>query len=197
MVIYSGRNWCRLALAGNPTVLLALFGPDEEVVFRNEVGVELVDNAHRFVSKLAAARFLGYLQSQKSAMLGEAPTRTPIGPNSSRCTDTTRSSRCTHFVWAFRESSCFEPGGSTFPSPGADLSPYGRCAVGRSRCPRYSRHWTLPNQRWRRQEPTRTFLMSPIGSGSTTGLTSRTLTTGTHCRKSSTREALLLRISYG
>ena len=61
VVVYSARKWCRLALAGNPTVLLALFVPDEEVVYRNEVGAELVDNAHRFVSKLAATRFIGYL----------------------------------------------------------------------------------------------------------------------------------------
>lgn len=72
VVIYSARKWCRLALAGNPTVLLALFVPDDEVVYRNEPGAELVSNAHRFVSKLAAARFHGYLQSQKGAMLGES-----------------------------------------------------------------------------------------------------------------------------
>lgn len=76
VVIYSARKWCRLALAGNPTVLLALFVPDEEVVHRNHVGAELVDNAHRFVSKLAAARFLGYLQSQKAAMTGEVGAHT-------------------------------------------------------------------------------------------------------------------------
>ena len=46
-------------MAGNPTVLLALFVPDEDVVYRNRVGADLVDNAHRFVSKLAAGRFLG------------------------------------------------------------------------------------------------------------------------------------------
>ena len=34
VVIYSARKWCRLALAGNPTVLLPLFVPDAEVVFR-------------------------------------------------------------------------------------------------------------------------------------------------------------------
>jgi len=76
VVIYSARKWSRLALAGNPTVLLALFVPDEEVVFRNRVGAELVDNAHRFVSKLAAARFLGYLQSQRAAMTGEVGAHT-------------------------------------------------------------------------------------------------------------------------
>lgn len=70
VVVYSARKWCRLALAGNPTVLLALFVPDDEVVYRNEAGAELVENASRFVSKLAADRFLGYLRSQREAMLG-------------------------------------------------------------------------------------------------------------------------------
>lgn len=76
VVIYSARKWCRLALAGNPTVLLALFVPDQDVVFRDEYGVELVDNADRFVSKLAAEKFLGYLQSQKAAMTGEVGAHT-------------------------------------------------------------------------------------------------------------------------
>ena len=70
VVIYSARKWARLALTGNPTVLLVLFVPDQDVVFRNQVGTELVDNAQRFVSRLAATRFLGYLNSQKSAMTG-------------------------------------------------------------------------------------------------------------------------------
>jgi hypothetical protein len=76
VVIYSARKWARLALAGNPTVLLVLFVPDEEVVFRNEAGAELVGNAHRFVSRLAAGRFLGYLTAQKAAMTGQAGAHT-------------------------------------------------------------------------------------------------------------------------
>jgi uncharacterized protein len=76
VVIYSARKWARLALAGNPTVLLVLFVPDEDVVYRNAAGRELVDNAHRFVSKLAAQRFLGYLQAQKAAMTGEVGAHT-------------------------------------------------------------------------------------------------------------------------
>jgi hypothetical protein len=76
VVIYSARKWCRLALDGNPTVLLVLFVPDDEVLWRNEAGAELVDNAHRFVSKRAGARFLGYLQSQKAAMTGEVGAHT-------------------------------------------------------------------------------------------------------------------------
>src|ERR1700722_13368896 len=73
VIIYSARKWARLALSGNPTVLLVLFVPDQEVMFRNEAGAELTANAHRFVSRLAAARFLGYLNSQKAAITGEGP----------------------------------------------------------------------------------------------------------------------------
>jgi uncharacterized protein len=76
VIIYSARKWARLALAGNPTVLLVLFVPDEEVVFRNETGAELVANASRFVSRLAAIRFLGYLRAQKAAMTGQAGAHT-------------------------------------------------------------------------------------------------------------------------
>jgi hypothetical protein len=70
VIIYSARKWARLALAGNPTVLLVLFVPDHEVVYRDEAGAELTANAHRFVSRLAAARYLGYLNGQKAAMTG-------------------------------------------------------------------------------------------------------------------------------
>ena len=76
VVIYSARKWARLALAGNPTVLLVLFVPDREVVFRDEAGAELAANAHRFVSRLAAGRYLGYLKAQKAAMTGQAGART-------------------------------------------------------------------------------------------------------------------------
>ncbi len=76
VIIYSARKWARLALAGNPTVLLVLFVPDEEVVFRTGAGAELAANAHRFVSRLAAARYLGYLQGQKAAMTGQAGAHT-------------------------------------------------------------------------------------------------------------------------
>jgi uncharacterized protein len=76
VVIYSARKWARLALAGNPTVLLVLFVPDDEVVCRNEAGAELTGNAHRFVSRLAAGRFLGYLNAQKAAITDVARAHT-------------------------------------------------------------------------------------------------------------------------
>jgi hypothetical protein len=76
VIIYSARKWARLALAGNPTVLLVLFVPDHEVVFRDEAGAELAGNAHRFVSRLAASRYLGYLRGQKAAMTGQPGAHT-------------------------------------------------------------------------------------------------------------------------
>ena len=76
VIIYSARKWARLALQGNPTVLLVLFVPDEEVVYRDAAGAELVANAHRFVSRLAAVRFLGYLRGQQAAMTGQSGAHT-------------------------------------------------------------------------------------------------------------------------
>ena len=67
VIIYPARKWARLALAGNPTVLLVLFVPDHEVVYRDEAGAELAANAHRFVSRLAAARYLGYLKGPEGS----------------------------------------------------------------------------------------------------------------------------------
>lgn len=72
VIVYSARKWARLALSGNPTVLLVLFVPDAEVVFRNQAGAELVANAHRFASRMAADRFIGYLQAQRRAMTSES-----------------------------------------------------------------------------------------------------------------------------
>ncbi|WP_338180473.1 nucleotidyltransferase domain-containing protein [Jatrophihabitans sp.] len=76
VIVYAARKWCRLALAGNPTVLIPLFVPDVETMVRTAAGCELVDNAHRFVSKLAADRFLGYLSAQRGAMTGEPGAHT-------------------------------------------------------------------------------------------------------------------------
>ena len=76
IVVYSARKWARLALAGNPTVLFVAFVPDNEVMFRNEAGAELTANANRFVSRLAADRYHGYLQAQKKAMTGEVGAHT-------------------------------------------------------------------------------------------------------------------------
>src|SRR5512140_3155628 len=38
MIIYSLRKWVRLALKGNPTILLLLFTPDDQLVHCDQLG---------------------------------------------------------------------------------------------------------------------------------------------------------------
>lgn len=38
--IYSLRKWTRLALKGNPTIMLLLFTPEEQLVYCDELGAE-------------------------------------------------------------------------------------------------------------------------------------------------------------
>ncbi|RKS08335.1 putative nucleotidyltransferase [Nocardiopsis sp. Huas11] len=70
LTVYSLRKWTRLALDGNPTVLLPLFVPDHEIVAITAVGRELRDQRDRFVSRRAGHRFLGYLRAQRERMEG-------------------------------------------------------------------------------------------------------------------------------
>jgi predicted nucleotidyltransferase len=76
LIVYSLRKWMRLALTGNPTVLLPLFVPAGEVVRINDLGLELRENSHRIVSRQAGHRFLGYLRAQRERMLGTRAART-------------------------------------------------------------------------------------------------------------------------
>lgn len=76
VIIYGARKWVRLALGGNPTVLLPLFVPDDEIVVATDAGHELRANAHRIASRRAAERFLGYMVSQRRAMTGESGANT-------------------------------------------------------------------------------------------------------------------------
>jgi hypothetical protein len=70
LVVYSLRKWMRLALDGNPTVLLPLFVGPEHLVAIDELGEELRSRADRIVSREAGHRFLGYLRAQRDALLG-------------------------------------------------------------------------------------------------------------------------------
>lgn len=72
LTIYSLRKWCRLALDGNPTVLLLLWAPYQTI---NPEGMELRALADHFASRLAGKRFLGYLQAQRQRLLGERGQR--------------------------------------------------------------------------------------------------------------------------
>lgn len=70
LVVYSLRKWMRLALSGNPTVLILLFAPENRLVEVNDFGHELRANASCIVSRQAGRRFRGYLAAQRDRMLG-------------------------------------------------------------------------------------------------------------------------------
>ena len=76
------RKWARLALNGNPTVLILLFvpwlmedgaggPPYVMIVLDTNWGKRLRDLAPAFVSKRAGRAFLGYLTAQKERMTGD------------------------------------------------------------------------------------------------------------------------------
>lgn len=73
---YSLRKWARLAAQGNPTVILPLFAPDEDVCEIEWPGRELRLFRHWFISRYAGNRFVGYLDRQLKRMRGELSQRT-------------------------------------------------------------------------------------------------------------------------
>lgn len=75
LTIYSLRKWARLALQGNPTVLLLLYLPDNAVVILTSVGQQLQKLAPAFASRRAGKRFLGYLEAQRQRLVGERGQR--------------------------------------------------------------------------------------------------------------------------
>lgn len=69
LTVYSLRKWMRLALQGNPTVLLPLFVPLDEIVSMNEHGHDLRVNRSMILSRQAGRRFAGYLEAQRQGLL--------------------------------------------------------------------------------------------------------------------------------
>ena len=69
ITVYSLRKYMRLALAGNPSILVPLFAPDSEVVTVTELGAELRAMTPRIVSRQAGHRFAGYLHAQRRGLL--------------------------------------------------------------------------------------------------------------------------------
>lgn len=77
VTIYGARKFCRLALAGNPSILTLLFVPDDALVFQNWQGLGLREMAPAFVSLRAAGRYLGYLRAQRDGMTGQGRVNRP------------------------------------------------------------------------------------------------------------------------
>jgi len=80
LVLYSLRKYLRLAIKGNPTVMLPLFAPEASLVVVTPLGEELRRLRAAFLSRLAVERFLGYMQSQHERMLGQSKRHVPNRP---------------------------------------------------------------------------------------------------------------------
>lgn len=72
--IYGLQNFADLAVTGNPSILSVLFVSEYEILTNS--AKSLVDNRDLFVSKAAGRRFLGYMTSQRNAMIGLRNKRT-------------------------------------------------------------------------------------------------------------------------
>ncbi len=70
LTMYGLRKFLRLALNGNPTILIPLYAVGDAVVLLTPLGAELRELAPKLVSRAASHRFLGYLDSQRERMLG-------------------------------------------------------------------------------------------------------------------------------
>lgn len=71
LCIYSLRKYLRLALKGNPTILVLLFVRGDAIVRMDARGAHLQELAPKIISRRAGGAFLGYMQAQRQRMMGE------------------------------------------------------------------------------------------------------------------------------
>lgn len=69
LVLHTARKFCRLSAAGNPSLLVALFGP-VRYMHPCGLGQELLRLRPAFWNQIARGRFLGYMQAQRERMQG-------------------------------------------------------------------------------------------------------------------------------
>ncbi len=67
--LFTLTKFCKLALDGNPNILELLFVNNENKIFSNELGEELLGLKEKFVSQLIIHRFAGYAFSQRHKMI--------------------------------------------------------------------------------------------------------------------------------
>jgi predicted nucleotidyltransferase len=80
LVMYSLRKFLRLAVKGNPTVLLPLYAPPDAVLMTTPLGEELRTLGPAVLSQRAVHRFLGYMNAQRDRMLGTGRRGAPNRP---------------------------------------------------------------------------------------------------------------------
>lgn len=80
LVMYALGKYLRLAVKGNPTVMLPLFAPEESLVVLTPLGEELRAMRTDLLSRQAVERFLGYMHAQHERMLGVSRRKVPNRP---------------------------------------------------------------------------------------------------------------------
>jgi hypothetical protein len=76
LISYSLRKWVGMAARGDPTILLPLFAPYDQITHIAWPGYDLRERRHMFLSRQVGDRYLGYLDKQVACLKGEAPTKT-------------------------------------------------------------------------------------------------------------------------
>ena len=69
LVLHSLRKFLRLALAGNPTILMLLFAKEDVVM--DARGSQLLELTPDIVSRQAGPKFVGYLKKQRERLIGD------------------------------------------------------------------------------------------------------------------------------
>lgn len=69
ITVYGLKKWMRLALQGNPSVIVLLYAPKEFYYHLNNEGIELIDLRDSIVSARCIGRFLGYMNGQRQRAL--------------------------------------------------------------------------------------------------------------------------------
>ena len=76
LTVFSLRKWVRLAAGGNPSQLMLAYIPDSAIRVETDVGRELRNMRDLFVARSCAAKYIGYLDAQRTRMLGLKGHRT-------------------------------------------------------------------------------------------------------------------------
>lgn len=74
LVVYGLKKYLRLAVKGNPSVLLLLFAPDGALRHEREHGRQLRGLRDAITSQRCIPRFLGYLHGQRQRMVEGRPS---------------------------------------------------------------------------------------------------------------------------
>lgn len=69
ITVFGLKKWMRLAVQGNPSVIMLLYAPEDKYVHMTNIGRELIEMRDSIVSTHCVNRFLGYMSGQRQRAL--------------------------------------------------------------------------------------------------------------------------------